>query len=224
LNKLITVAPVFDEVTKITFQEKERVKLYAEEYGIDVFDYSEGLATRCLVEEILREYPTAMFFHADHGNTDKLYGVNASVIVDLKNVGLLATRECYMDNCSSAKTLGVEAFKHGCPMFWGYTDVFSFTTDALDEFSEFVLFGIKRRIEDWNNPEFDWQQTLDDAKFRAQQLMDELIADGKIVAASCMANDARILVCLQPDVPPQSDCPFRRFAVWLFGEKWGWRL
>lgn len=159
MTYLITVAPVFDEVTEITVQEKERVKLYAEEYDVQVFDYSEGLATPVLVDEILREYPSAMFFHADHGSPDKLYGVNASVIINLDNVDLLASRECYMDNCSSAKTLGVEAFKQGCPMFWGYKDVFSLTTDALDEFSDFVLYGVMRRIEQWDDPTFDWQQT-----------------------------------------------------------------
>ncbi|GAJ16312.1 unnamed protein product, partial [marine sediment metagenome] len=51
----------------------------------------------------------------------------------LKNCDRLAGREVFTLACLSAKDLGPAVWRQG-GTYWGYGDVFSFTTDGLAEF------------------------------------------------------------------------------------------
>ena len=216
---MIICAPIFDFVTEITYDESREAKKYAEYHGVATIDLSDELAIKANVEAELRINLTALFFHADHGNPDMIWGDDEKPVIDMNNVQLLADRENYMVNCSSAKTLGVEAFKKGALAFWGYTDIVSLTTDALPEFEEFFLYGLKRRIDGQ-----DWPECLEGAITKANELIDKLVNEGKTLAATCMLQDRDILVCYTPENPPISSCPFRRLAIFLFGEEIGWKL
>ena len=58
----------------------------------------------------------------------------------------------------------------------------------------------------------------------ATKLIDKLVQTGRALAAACLTNDRDILVCYTEDMPPTSDCTFRRFAIRIFGQKVGWKL
>jgi len=134
----------------------------------------------------------------------------------LKNVELLRNRECYNTNCSSAKNLGVEAWKRGA-VYWGYKDIVYFTTDALEEFQEAFNYGIKRRVDG-----LSWEECLEKAKKRMTELADKLVEAGKALAASCMRHNRDILVCYDAH-PPEPVCRLRALAVKLLGRA-GWRV
>ena len=215
--RIICCAPVFDEVTEITYDESRDAVKYASERGIEVIDLVKEDAVREKVEETLRKYPDALFFHADHGSEDKIWGNDDRPVIDLKNVGLLTGREAYNNNCSSAKKLGVEAWKQNCKAFWGYTDVFYFTTDALEEFEIAVNYGIKRRVDG-----LSWKECLEKTKEKMTELADKLVAAGKALAASCMRHDRDHLVCYDAHAP-EPTCALRRLSIRLFGPM-GWTL
>jgi hypothetical protein len=218
VSKWVFIRPRFESVTEITFEEAQDAIDYLKDRAQSIIDLAVEDAVREKVEKTLKENPDANVAHYDHGNEKSWIGNDESAVVDLKNADLLSGRECYCDNCSSAKTLGVEAWKKGAKAYWGYKDVFYFTTDAKEEFMEFVNNGLKRRIDG-----FSWKECLEMTKKLATQLIDKLVKAGKALAAACLRNDRDILVCYTEDMPPTSDCAFRRLSIKLFG-KAGWKL
>jgi len=214
----LVVRPVFDDVTEITFNEAQDVIDYFAEKGVACIDLAKEDAMRENVEKILKENPETNVYHADHGSEDKIWGNDNRPVIDLENVELLEGRAIYNNNCSSAKKLGVEAWKQGCLAFWGYTEVVYFTTDALEEFKEAMNYGLKRRIDG-----FSWNECLQKTKERMTELIDALVKAGKALAASCLRLDRDSLVCYNSE-PPQSGCVFRRLAIRLFGPEIGWKL
>ncbi len=214
----LIIRPVFDDVTEITFDEAQDFIDYLKEKGVSLIDLGREEAILENVEEVLIENPTISIYHADHGSPDKIWGNDDRPVIDLNNVYLLEGKEIFNNNCSSAKKLGVEAWKKGCKAFFGYTDVFSFTTDALEEFKIATTYGPKRRVDG-----LSLKDCLEKTKEKMTELRDQLIKAGKILAAACMTRDRDILVCYNTE-PPSSDCRVRRFAIRAFGPKIGWRL
>lgn len=220
MNKLIVVRPIIegDEVTPITFEEAQEVVDYAKAENVEVVDVAKGEAVRENVERVLRENPGVLVLHANHGNEGAWFGADERACVDLNNVKLLAYRECYANNCSSAAKLGVEAWKLGA-VYYGFREVFVFTIEEEPYFKQFVNHGIKKRIDG-----LSWKECLSSAKQLAQKLVDELVRAGKGLAAACLHHDAEVLVCYTEDMPPTSDCAFRKVALRIFGPKIGWKL
>lgn len=211
------IRPLFDEATEYTFDEAQDAIEYLKTKGIEVIDLPKEQAIRENVEKILRENPNIYVAHYNHGSDDKLWGNDERPVIDLNNVDLLSNRECYNNNCSSAKKLGVEAWKRGA-VYWGYKDIFYFTTDAIEEFKEFVNNGIKRRVDGHS-----WKECLSMTKELATKLIDNLVKAGKALAAACMMNDRDCLVCYNAETPT-TDCTARKIAIKVFGPKLGWRL
>jgi len=219
VSKYIFIRPKFEQVTEITFEEAQDAIDYLKGKGETIIDLAVQDAVREKVETTLKENPDANVAHYDHGNETSWIGNDERAVVDLNNVDLLAGRECYCDNCSSAKTLGIEAWKRKAKAYWGYKDIFYFTTDAKEEFQEFVNNGIKRHVDGYG-----WKECLEITKQLATELIDKLVKVGKGLAAACLRNDRDILVCYTEDMPPTSDCAFRKLSIKLFGLKVGWKL
>ena len=217
--KIINCAPRFDEATEYSFEFNRKIVEYARAQGHEVIDLPIEEAVREKVEEALRSDPEAMMVHYDHGGEDRLYGNNHRAVIDLDNVDLLSGRESYNMNCLSAKVLGAEAYKRNCKAYWGNIEVVSFTTDAIEHFEEAFNLGFKFRLQ--NNT---WEACLSKVKERLNELIDDLIGQGKLMAAWCMRSYRDSLVCYNGgSVPPEPECFFRRLAVKLFGPKaWRW--
>ncbi len=220
MNTAILVAPKFDEATEHSYDCSRDIKSQLEKHGYEVIEVNGGRVHKELVEEKLKENEGAIYIHYDHGSEDAHYGSETEQVINTENVGLLSGREVYCMNCSSAKKLGVEAWRKGAKAYWGYNDVFVFTTDALDEFKEFSNSGLIFRLGGK-----DWMECLRLTKQLAEDLAQKLAKEGKIIASVILQNDANILRCYTPDNPPdESGCVFRRTALKLFGNKVGWRI
>jgi len=217
MSKFIFIRPVFDDVTQITFDEAQDAIDYLRERGVEIIDLAKQNAIREKVEEAIREHLDAGIAHYDHGNPECVWGNDDRPVIDLKNVELLSGRVCYNNNCSSAKRLGVDAWKLKAT-FWGFKDVVYFTTDALEQFKQFFNNGIKRKADGYT-----WAECLRMTKELATKLIDELVKTGKALAASCLRHNRDILVCYDAN-PPDTECFFRRLALKIFEPVVGWKI
>ncbi len=216
----ILIAPVFDDVTQYTYEWSREVEDLLIQHGYRVVSLANRPLSRKEVEDTIKSHPNALILFYDHGTEKSLVASENENAIDTENVYLLANRECFTVACLSAKKLGVEAYKIGCLAYWGYTRVFVFTTDALEEFKQFANNGIKLRIKE----NLSWEKCLEETKKLAKQLVNKLISEGKIVAAVLMQQNAEALVCYTPNNPPESKCLFRKTAIKLLGAKAGWRV
>jgi len=178
-------------------------------------------ATREKVETALQNNPKALLCHHDHGNEDCIWGQDEKV-VDLDNNQLLKDRECYSMSCLSAKILGADSYRRYATEYWGSWELISFTTDALEEFQRAMNFGIKLRL----SGETDWNKIMDKTLEHDQQVIAELISAGKVFAAALLLEDSNARRVWTDKTPPSdedSQCIFRRFALWLLGQR-AWRI
>jgi hypothetical protein len=217
MTDYIVVRPRFDTATEYSYEWCQQIIDHLKEKGLPYIELAERDAVRKKVEEALTQNPNAMLIHYDHGDQDRLIGNDGRPVVDLQNVSLLSSRQAYNMNCLSAKILGVEAHNKKCTAYWGYTQVFSFTTDALDTFKTFANCGFFLYMETRS-----WKEALSKAKELGKQLVNKLIQEGKIIASSCMSADVDALVCWNTETPT-IPCRFRALAVKLFGAL-GWKL
>lgn len=219
MSVAILVAPKFDSTTEYSYDWSREAKALLEEKDYKVIDISGRRVRRAEVEEALKRNSNMLYIHMNHGSEDAHWGSEDEAVVDLENVELLSGRETYCMNCLSAKKLGVEAWKDKALAYWGYVEVFTFTTEALDEFREFANSGLKFRLEGKT-----WKESLSMTKDLAKALAQKLVEAGKYIASVILQGDAEALRCYTEDMPPTSDCAFRRLAIRIFGPKIGWKL
>jgi len=186
--KAVLCRPKFDDPTQHTFAFAEQILLWCQQAGISVIELAEAEAIRSRVEEELRK-GIDLYIHYDHGNEGALIGQDKNAVIDLKNCDLLASRETYTLACLSAKNLGIEVWRGG-GKYWGYTEVVSFTTDALPEFQEAFNCGFKFRFLEGDTH----QNALSRAKDTFTRLAYELVDAGKTFAALCLRSDRDALV------------------------------
>jgi len=186
--KVVLVRPRFDEVTPYTFDFAAEILQWCQETSIDTIELAEGEAIRARVEEELAK-GVDLFIHYDHGNEDALIGQDEKAVIDLNNCHLLASKETYTLACLSAKSLGVEVWRKG-GKYWGYTEVVSFTTDALAEFQQAFNCGFHYRFIEGDSH----QNALKRAKEVFTDLSFMLVDDGKTLAALCMRQNRDSLV------------------------------
>ena len=175
------------------------------------------------VAEALQKHPDAMLVHYDHGDTTELLGDNAEPVIDLANVNLLSGHECYNMNCLSGKVLGAVAHnEHGCPAYWGYVEVVSFTTDALEEFKTALNYGFYKRFEG-----LSWEECVSTTKKVMQQLANQLATEGKLIASVAMTSNMNALVCYNGGSEQPQVCPFRLLLHKMLPQKfkkYAWKL
>lgn len=222
MSLFINVAPKFDEPTEYSYGFNRKIVAEAKKRGHTVIDLTIEDAIREKVEEALEANVDAFVIHYDHGSENALIGNDERAVIDLLNVHLLSDREVYNMNCSSAKILGVEAYKKKAVAYWGFTDVVYFTTDALPEFEESFNIGFLLKLDGKT-----WSECLEKVKQRMSELVDKLVDEGKAMPAWCMRNNRDILHCwgdnIEQPPPQESECWFRRLAVRLLGPV-GWRI
>ena len=196
----MVIRPVFDEVCEDTFREAEAAIKMLVDKRREVADFPRGLAVREKVEKFLREHPNFNVYHADHGTKDAVFGHDKKPVIDLNNVHLMKGRIFYNNNCSSGKYLGVEAYRKGCKVFWGYSDVFIYVTDneTLKYFNEVVNLGLKYYLDGKS-----WEDAYKLTKRRMNEIIDELLKMGKPLSAMCMRHDRDVLVCYTEKNPPK---------------------
>lgn len=185
----IIIRPKFDDVTEYCSQWAQEIIDILKDKGLLVADLGGREVTRAEVEKILDEHPEAYVGFWNHGNEDCLWGSKTEKVFDLNNSDRLAGKEVFTLACLSAKELGKEVWsKDGT--YWGYTDVFSFTTDSLAEFQQAANCGWHYRFLKGDTP----KDALKRAKDTFTELSYKLVDAGKTMAAICMRNDRDALV------------------------------
>lgn len=197
--KAILCRPRFDEATQHTFAFAGEILQWCQQAGIDVIELAEDDAVRLAVEKALQRFNPDILVFYDHGDEDCLWGQGGDeAVIDLKNADLLAGKEVFTLACLSAKELGPEVWSKG-GTYWGYTDIVSFTTDALDSFRESFNCGFRYRWLEGNSRE----NALSRAKDTFTRLSFELVDAGKTFAAICMRENGENLVYLNAHKPEE---------------------
>lgn len=197
--KALICRPKFDEPTQHTFAFAAEILRWCQQAGIDIIELAEDDAVRPAVEKALQRFNPDIFVFYDHGSEDCLWGQGGNeAAIDLKNCDRLAGKEVFTLACLSARDLGPEVWRKG-GTYWGYTEVVSFTTDALDAFQESFNCGFRFRFVENDSRE----NSLRRAKETFTRLAFELVEAGNIFAALCMRGNADSLVYLDAHKPEE---------------------
>lgn len=197
LATALVVAPKFDDATEYSYEWSREIADWLKTALYDVVDIGGREVSRAEVESALAN--VALYVHYDHGSEDCHWGSRTTKVIDLQNDALLGGKEVYCMNCLSASKLGRDAVKKkGCLAYYGYTDVFAFSTDALDDFKTLANAGLKYKLLGYS-----WQQVVSMVKQLADVLVEKLYKAGKFIAASAMQHDADVLVCWEPGNTPE---------------------
>lgn len=193
-----------------------------EEKNIEFIDLARENAIREIVEQILFGDSDVNVFHYNHGGKSAIYGQDERPVIDLKNNSLLKDREVANMNCLSAKVLGADSYRRYATIYSGFIEVVSFTSDTTDYFQSAMNFPMKLRLDG----EIDWNRILDLTIKHDNEIIDELLAKGKIFAAALLLEDSkarRVWTDKTPPPPEDSECFFRKIALKIFGDR-GWRI
>lgn len=197
--KAILCRPKFDEPSQHSFAFAAEILQWCRQAGIDIIELAEDDAVRPAVEKALQTFNPDIFVFYDHGSEDCLWGQGGDeAAIDLKNCDRLAGREVFTLACLSAKDLGPAVWRQG-GTYWGYVDVFSFTTDSLAEFQEAANCGFKFRFIEGDTR----QNSLQRAKETFTRLSLELVDAGKTFAAICMRENGDALVYFDAHKPEE---------------------
>jgi len=207
----LLVAPVFDNVTTYCIVWADNIKSLLTNLTV-----IEGRkVTRAEVEDALVDKKLFIFY--DHGNETGLFGSNTEQVANSNNIDKLPL-SVYTMACLSAKIYGVDVWRSG-RVFWGYYDVFSFTTDSLPEFEQFANSGITLISQGKS-----WSEAYDSTISLGNDLAKGLSDSGKYIASVAMSNNTSALRLYDSThAPKETQCTFRRIALALFGAK-GWNL
>ena len=214
---VLVVRPKFDEATDETFKFAEEILKWCKDAGIPTRDMAIGDATRLPVEVALVENPR-IYVHYDHGSADALIGNDSQPVIDISNCQILADKEVYTLACLSAKSLGVEIWRKG-GKFWGYNQIVSFTTDALEEFQQAFNSGFKLRFIEGKTHE----EALEGAREVFDDLALQLVSTGNTIGAICMRANRSSLRCFNAQAP-DSECSLRRMLLRNLGPERGWAV
>lgn len=193
--KAVLVRPRFDEATQYTFDFAQEILEWCQQAGIEVVELAEGEAVRAKVEEQLRKGADTLIFY-DHGNESSLIGQDEQPAIDLENCHFLNEKQVYTLACLSAKELGVAIWRRG-GKYWGYKEVYGFTTDALKEFKEASNCGFMYIFIE----AAPYGDALDKAKETFDRLSMDLVSQGKIMAAVFMRENGANLVAYNGSGP-----------------------
>lgn len=184
----ILIRPRFDAATEISHEWAKQIWDWCVQANIQMLDLAEGDAVRSKVEQAIQERDPEIVVFYDHGDEKRLIGQDQEAVIDLGNCSLVAGRKIYTMACLSAKELGKSCHGLGST-YWGYVDLVSFSSDALDEFQESLNCGFWYLFVEGNSPE----DALKLAKDKFTELAATLANQGKVLAAALMTGNREAL-------------------------------
>ncbi|GAI88520.1 unnamed protein product, partial [marine sediment metagenome] len=128
-------------------------------------------------------------------------------------------KEVFTLACLSAKELGPEVWSKG-GTYWGYTEVVSYTTDALAEFQEAFNCGFRFRFIENDSH----QNALKRGKETFTRLALELVDVGNPFAAIYMREDGDALVYYNANKPEEKEgclLAFLKLPKLIFSQRQG---
>ena len=217
--KAIGAAPKFDNATEYSFPwYKQEISYLLDTLGQwDLTDSFEiGMAVSTYVHAALREKKPDLFIFYDHGNENHLIGNNHQSLMNASNLHLLKNCSVYTMCCLAAKVLGVKAIHQGTLEWWGYTENYTFTYDAIKEHGDISGYGLRTA----HIKGLALKNVVEEARQYFYDKADELRANGKTIAAAVIVRNAQALVCWHsgnvPDLPEEKGI-IEQIIAWI---KW----
>jgi hypothetical protein len=213
----LVIRPKFDEVTEYSYRWGDDPVNLLKQANYGVVDLRGRPVTKAEVKQAIERDDPEIVVHYDHGEEDGWLGSPTERVMTSADAQLLSGRVVYTMNCLSAKKLGVEAWKNKAKVYVGYIDVFAFTTDEEDLFRGAAVHGLELFLREGVS---DWKQI----KERMVQKYDEMIKAAKGIWSQIWLTHDRDALRVYNGETPETECPFRKLAIMLLGEKLGWKL
>jgi len=211
---LLVVAPDYDEVTQYSLKW---VRSLLKEINKEYTALFEKDATRENFEREVGGHELVIFY--DHGSREGLYAQGGfTYVIDKKNAHLLKGKVVYTLACLWCSDGGIDAWRKGAKVVWGYTSEFGFTLTDEGLFEECANYGLIVVYKE----NISWEEALE----RVKRKFDEAIARARDGWSKIWLRHNRdALVCYTENNPPKtSSCIFRRLLIRLLGAKRAWQV
>lgn len=211
---MLAVAPRFDEATEYSFKW---IKRLLDELGCEYEALFEEDATREKFEEAVARHDVVVFY--DHGDREGLCAQGGlTYVIDKENDHLLKGKVVYTMACLWCSDGGIDAWKKGAKVVWGYVREFAFTVEDEELFMECSNYGLIVK----HRENVAWEE----AYRRTIHKFNEAIAKARDGWSKVwLRYDRDALVCYTEDNPPRtSTCMFRRALIKLLGPRIAWKI
>jgi len=211
---VLAVAPRFDEATEYSLKW---IKRLLDELGCEYEALFEDDATREKFEEAVGRHELVVFY--DHGDRKGLYAQGGlTYVIDKKNDHLLKDKIIYTMACLWCSDGGIDAWRKGAKVVWGYVKEFAFTSNEDELFMECANYGLIVKYKE----NITWEEAYE----RTIEKFNEAIAKAKDGWTKVwLRYDRDALVCYTENNPPKtSTCFARRLLIRLLGAKRAWRV
>lgn len=211
---VLAVAPCFDEVTAHSINW---IKNLLTELKCEYEALFEKDATREKFEQKVGEHELIIFYN--HGDKEGLVSQDGfTYVIDKKNNHLLKDKTIYTMACLWCSDGGIDTWKKGAKVVWGYIKEFAFVTTEEELFMECANYGLIIKTKE----NLTWEEALEKTKEKFNEAIDK--AKDPFTKIWLRWNrDA--LVCYTENNPPKtSTCLLRRLLIRLLGAKKAWKI
>lgn len=211
---VLAIAPCFDEVTRYSLKW---IKRLLKDLGIDAERLFGDDATRENFERCVGNHDLVIFY--DHGDEKGLFAQGGVTrVVDKRNAHLLKGKVIYTLACLWCSDGGIDAWRKGARVVWGYVKEFVFTSEEERLFMECANYGLIVKYKENITWEEAYKRTID--KFN------EVIKRAKSGWSKVwLRYDRDALVCYTENNPPEtSKCFLRRLLIRLLGARRAWKI
>ena len=210
---VLAVAPCFDDATKYSFKW---VRSLLSELGREYTGLFGDEATRMNFEREVEKHNLVIFY--DHGDRVGLIAQGGGYLIDKSNSYLLRGKIIYTLACLWCSDGGIDAWRKGAKVVWGYTDDFGFTSVDEELFGECANFGLIAVFKE----NVSWEEALELARKKFNEAMGRARDPWSVI---WLRHNRDALVCYTERNPPKtSRCFFRRMLIKIIGPERAWRI
>jgi len=127
---LLATCPNFDRVTRYLSTWAGDILSYCEQHGHITYVLPDKKATRSNLEGYIKKNSPKIIFLNGHGSNSQVAGHDNEIILDNKNIGIVASANVYALACSSAAKLGPLAMKNSADGYIGYNKEFILSSNS----------------------------------------------------------------------------------------------
>jgi hypothetical protein len=211
---MLAVAPCWDEPTQYSFKW---INSLLNQLNVEYTPLFKDDATRENFEREAEKHDLIVFYN--HGSSSGLYAQKGtSYVIDKNNDHLLKDKVIFTLACLWCSDGGIDAWRKGAKVVWGYTSEFGFTLTDEDLFEGCANIGLILVVKEG--------KTWDEALKLAKQKFNEAIGKAKDPwSVIWLRHDRDALVCYTESSPPQtSKCLLRRTLIKLLGPEKAWKI
>jgi len=211
---MLAVAPCFDEPTQYSFKW---INSLLNQLNMEYTPLFKDDATRGNFEREVGKHDLIVFY--DHGSPSGLYAQNGkSYIIDKNNDHLLKGKAIFTLACLWCSDGGIDAWKKGAKVVWGYAGEFGFTLTDEELFEECANIGLILVVKEGKT----WEEALKLAKEKFNEAIGKAKDPWSVI---WLRHDRDCLVAYTENSPPQtSKCILRKALIKLLGPEKAWKI